>query len=197
MQATVPEGKRGGEEMQVHTQSGQVLDVFIPLGLLAGQTFQFDLPGSAQPLSSASAEPHSGAGTAGEREAGEAQSQGKDMRAYLQAHPLDVGDKASEAAMQRSAQALEDAKHKAAQKAMATVEAEEKMKEAEEEEAKKETAEETAEVAAERKDLLETALKIVYAKEAKKAAAELQAQHLAHEQVCVCVCTRVYSTWGI
>ena len=84
------------------------------------KTFQFNLPGSVQPLSSASAEPHTGAGTAGEREAGEAQSPGNYMRAYLKAHPLDVGDKASEAAMQRSAQALEDAKYKAAQKAMAT-----------------------------------------------------------------------------
>jgi len=84
------------------------------------KTFQFNLPGSVQPLSSASAEPHTGAGMAGGGGAGEAQSPGNYMRAYLKAHPLDVGDKASEAAMQRSAQALEDAKYKAAQKAMAT-----------------------------------------------------------------------------
>ena len=83
------------------------------------KTFQFNLPGSVQPLSSASAEPHTGAGMAGGGGAGEAQSPGNYMRAYLKAHPLDVGDKASEAAMQRSAQALEDAKYKAAQKAMA------------------------------------------------------------------------------
>jgi hypothetical protein len=45
MQATVPKGKKGGEVMQVrHEPSGEVLEVLIPEGLLAEQSFQFDLP---------------------------------------------------------------------------------------------------------------------------------------------------------
>ena len=43
MQVTVPAGKKGGEVMPLHTPSGEVLEVVIPVGLGAGQSFQFDL----------------------------------------------------------------------------------------------------------------------------------------------------------
>ena len=39
---TVPAGKKGGELIYWHTPTGEVLEVLIPVGLLAGQSFQFD-----------------------------------------------------------------------------------------------------------------------------------------------------------
>jgi hypothetical protein len=39
---TVPAGKEGGELIYWHTPTGEVLEVMIPVGLLAGQSFQFD-----------------------------------------------------------------------------------------------------------------------------------------------------------
>jgi len=39
---TVPAGKKGGELIYWHTPTGEVLEVLIPMGLLAGQSFQFD-----------------------------------------------------------------------------------------------------------------------------------------------------------
>jgi hypothetical protein len=193
MQATVPAGKKGGEVMQVHTPSGEVLEVLIPVGLLAGQSFQFDLPGGKQP-GSLETNYKNQIQTAGEM-AGE-----KRKSEYIQIHNLDVADvghKVAEDVMvrgdqqqqqqkqqqkqqqQKQQQDLWFAKQKEAHKLMDTLKAEDAKKEAAEEEAKKEAGAEAVEVVAERKDLLESALKIIYAQEAKKAAAEQEAQRSA------------------
>jgi hypothetical protein len=180
MQATVPAGKKGGEVMQVHKPSGEVLEVLIPVGLLAGQSFIFDLPGGKQPGSLETFYKNQ-IQTAGAMAAEKRKSE------YIQGHNLDVADvghKAAEDVMarrdqQQQRQDLWLAKQKEAQKLMDTLKAEDSKKEAAEEEAKEEAGAEAVEVAAERKDLLESALKIIYAQEAKKAALEQEAQHLA------------------
>jgi hypothetical protein len=204
MQATVPAGKNGGEVMQVHTPSGEVLEVLIPVGLLAGQSFKFDLPGGKQPESMETFY-KTQIQTAGEMAGEKRKSQ------YIQSHNLDVADvghKAAEDVMARGDQqqqlqkqqqvVVEEerevqqqqqqqqqrqhrwlAKQKEAQELMDTLKAEDAKKEAAEEEAKKEAGAEAVEVAAERKDLLESALKIIYAQEAKKAAAEQEAKRSA------------------
>ena len=177
---TIPEGKKGGVVMQVHTPSGEVLEVLIPVGLLAGQSFIFDLPGGKQPGSLETFYKNQ-IQTAGAMAAEKRKSE------YIQGHNLDVADvghKAAEDVMarrdqQQQRQDLWLAKQKEAQKLMDTLKAEDSKKEAAEEEAKEEAGAEAVEVAAERKDLLESALKIIYAQEAKKAALEQEAQHLA------------------